>query len=163
MAKLTSANGIKVSGWSFMVGAEYDDLANFTENELADMRKGAMERMARTQNLLVAAVRKTLGRVLMHQTQRFSWMSGRSRHARPGEPPGKITGDLQRSWVRGTRRWSFNMTVLTGWVQSSHPAAGLFEFIGAAGTARLGIHPHPYYRPTLAREQDNLHNTLLGL
>lgn len=170
MAKLTSANAIKVSGWSFMVGSE-DDFANFTQNELADMRKGAMERMTKTQNLMVAAVQKTLGRILpLRPVLRFRLSGGRLRmrtqmvrSALPGQPPGKITGELQRSWKRGIRRWSQNNTVLTGWVQSDHPAAGLLEFIGISGTKRLGIAQHPYYRITLAREQDNLHNALLGL
>lgn len=163
MARLTPDTAIKGNGWSFMVGWDGDDIANFTQNELEDMRKGAVQNMTRAQKYYVSQIKATLSRVLRVQSSRFSWSLGRHMHAAPGDPPAKITGDLIRTWKVGTRRWSQNMTVLTGWVESRHPAAGLFEFIGPRGTARLGIHPHPYIRPTLLRIADRLHDMVLGL
>ncbi len=156
MARLTPDSAINVNGWSFMVGWEGDDIAKFSQRELDDMRKGAMANMGRAQAFYVAEIKKTLSRVL-----------GRGQHAAPGDPPARgsavLAESLLGSWKVGTRRWSQNKTVLTGRVESRHPAAGLFEFITARGTARLGIHPHPYVRPTLLRIADRLHDMVLGL
>lgn len=166
--RLTTATGIKESGWSFIVGSE-DDFSTFTEDMLREMRAGAVQRMNRALDFYVAEIRKTLGRVSRRQTRNFAWESGRSVAAGAGEPPHRITGDLQRSWVRGTVRWSMLRTVLTGSVESRHPAAGLFEFITAKGALKpnrrgriIGIRPHPYIRPTLARIADRLEAILVG-
>lgn len=151
MAMLTSANAIKVSGWSLMVGWE-NDFSTFVEDELNEMRKGAAGRMHLTIGHYLSEIKKTLSRV-----------SPNGKHAAPGDPPFKITGDLIRTWKRGRTTWSMNRTVLTGRVESRHPAAGLFEFIGVRGTARTGIRPHPYVRITLARAGERMHDLLLGL
>lgn len=167
MARLTSQNGINVSGWAFIVGAEEDDIARFEKEEWEAMRRDAVGRMQRALDFYVTEVRRTLGRVLLVQAARFSWLTGRMRSSAPGEPPAKITGELMRSWVRGMIRWSRDRTILTGRIQSEHPAAGRLEFgddpHGTKGLGEGGVQPHPYIRPTLARIADRLHDLVLGL
>lgn len=165
MARLTSANGLKESGWVFLVGAEKDDLSDFDEIELEAMRKSAVVNMPRALALYVSEVKSTLGRVLLAPTRAFAWLSGRHFAAAPGDPPAKRSGDLIRSWRVGKTRWSQNRTVYTGYIESDHPAAGRLEFGDHPPAIEVeeGVNAHPYIRPTLQRIGDRLHNLLLGL
>lgn len=163
MARLTSANGIKESGWVFLVGAEKDDLSDFTEVELGAMRKGAPANMNRALDLYVTEVRKTLGRVLRAPSKLFAWLTGRHFASAPGEPPAKISGDLQESWKKGPVRWSSGRLVLTGYIQSDHPAAGRLEYGDPGAKGGDGIEARPYVRVALARIAGRLHDLVLGL
>jgi hypothetical protein len=108
------------------------DVDGLSEELLDGLRAAATEVMPRMQETVVAGVRETLGRVLTGP-------------AGAGEPPRKVEGDLQRSVEAGVVAWTLDRLRLRGSIMVMHPSGGRLEFGG------LGIHPHPYYRPTIAR------------
>lgn len=164
MAVLTTKQGISVSGWAVVIGAEEDDIARFEQEELAAMRDPIPERMKRALEFVVAEIKKTLDRSV-----------GRGASA-PGDPPARITGRLRDSWKAGRGRWTQNRTVYTGTYESRHPAAGRLEFgddpTGKGFVLHLsrrakrevkgGIAARPYVRPTLERIADKIDRILLG-
>lgn len=143
----TTIDDIMVSGYSFRVTAPRESIEGLAEELLAEIRATAMQNMQRAQDVVVAEVRRTLGREA-------------ARPARPNQPPRQITGELDRSWKRGRRSWRKRKTELRGAVESKHPAAAALEF-GAFKS--MGIRPHPYYRPALARVADEVGEIMVGL
>lgn len=171
---LTTKQGISVSGASLVIAAEPNDaLERLDVDWMEEERAAAPARMLAALRVYVAEVRKTLDRVATRQT-RFSWVTQGS--AAPGDPPGRITGELRDSWKVGRRSWTRDRTVYTGRIESTHPAAGRLEW-GDDPTnkgfvlhlsrrfkreVKEGIKPHPYIRPTLARIADRLERILTG-
>lgn len=141
----TTIQDVQASGYIFRVTAP-DDVRGLAEELLDEVRATAMQNMQRAQDRVVAEVKRTLGR-------------SADRPARPGEPPRQVSGDLAVSWKRGRRSWRQKKTVLRGAVESKHPAAGALEF-GALRT--MGIRPHPYYRPALAKIADEVGELMAG-
>lgn len=170
MARLQTVDELRTSGYRLTVLREGDDFATFTEDMLAEMREGALERMARAQQHIVRAVHRALSRqypVLraagwksrgMVLLQRFTRIRERRRPAPPGAPPGRITGDFLRSWTWRKPTWARGKTVLRGAYFSRHPAAGVLE----RGSPSQGIPARPYQRPTLIREAARLERILDG-
>lgn len=163
MALLSHVHSESFSGWALVIGAEEDDIARFEKEEWAAMRKGARERMRRSLRLYLSEIKHTLGRELFAPSRRFSWLSGRRLSSAPGDPPAKVSGDLIRSWVMGFISWSMNDTVLTGRIQSAHPAAGRLEYGDPPDKGAPNIAARPYARPTIVRIADRVHDLLLGL
>jgi hypothetical protein len=145
MSRTTIAS-IEESGWSFRVVRDFEDVERLSDHWLEAERKSAVEKMKLAQRLIRGEVRKTLGRML-------------ARPSRANEPPRAITKSLLKSWRLGSRRWNRDKSMLTGKVESPHPAAGALEF-GAVKS--LGFGPRPYYRITLARIADQLGDLLEG-
>lgn len=162
MALLSTKIGLEHSGWAIVIGAEEDDIARFEQEELAAMRDLMPERMKRALEFVVAEVKKTLDRA--------------GRESLPGDPPARITGRLRDSWKVGRTKWDRSRTVLTGYYESRHPAAGRLEFGDdptgkgfvlhlsrrAGREVKGGIAARPYIRPTLARIANRLDRVLLG-
>lgn len=133
------------AGIRFRVVMPRDDITGLSENLLDAVRDEAQENIRIGQGLVVDEVRKTLGRIS-------------AQPAAPGESPRKLVGELQESWVPGPARWrNKDQTIMQGAVQSKHPAAGALEY----GAQDHGIHPHPYYRPTIARISRDLEGVLI--
>lgn len=187
MARLESVDTLRKSGYSLTVlrdGAEFD---TFDEDMLELMRAGAESKMGRALDHIVGAIKRTLSRqypVKVAAGSQFATASGtlrrrKSERRQPspaGDPPGKISGDLAKSWQRKKPTWSKAKTVLTGRYFSKHPAAGRLEFgddsQGKGFVLHLsrragrevggGIKARPYQRPTLEREADRLSDILDG-
>lgn len=174
---LSTRSGMHKSGWALVVGAENpNDVAEFIDSELETIRREAPAKMHRAVNHMVIAIKKTLARqypLVSGFIRRTSWgttKSGRERRqpSPPGSPPGRITGDLMRSWTKGRLSWSMGRMVLTGRYESKHPAAGRLERGDLGRDAWLepgqkgGIRPRPYVRPTLLREAERLSQLLDG-
>lgn len=126
-----------------VVGAR-SDIAGLGENLLDALRDEAWENIQIGQALVADEWRRTLGRVAAEPAQ-------------PGEPPRKVGGDLQASVKPGRKGWANRAkTIMRGAIESKHPAAGALEY----GAPRLGIQPHPHYRPTIARIRTDLEGVL---
>ena len=169
MARLETVGTLRTSGWSLTILREGDEFSTFDEEMLADMREGAEGRMARALDHMVSAIKRTLSKqypVVVAKGSQFATASGtlgrrkgeRRQPSPTGAPPGRITGELMKSWRRRKPTWSKARTVLTGRYFSAHPAAGPLEF----GSPKQKIPSRPYQRPTLVREADRLSSILDG-
>lgn len=143
----TAIQDIHESGYIFRVSAPRESIVGLAEELLNEIRAEAMGNMQRAQDVVVAEVKNTLSREA-------------AKPARPNEPPRQISGDLARSWKRGRRSWRKKKTELRGSIESKHPAAAPLEF-GAFRS--MGIRPHPYYRPSLAKVADEVGEIMVGL
>lgn len=128
----------------FYVVMKHDDVAGLGENLLDAVRDEAWENIQIGQALVADEWRRTLGRVSPQP-------------AAPGEPPRKISGELQGSVTVGRKGWANKaQTVMRGAIEARHPAAGPLEY----GAPRQGIQAHPHYRPTIARIERDLEGVL---
>jgi hypothetical protein len=151
--RTTSAADAGKSGWRFSVVRQGGDVNALAKDLQREFRAGADKRMQAAQKLIRDEVKKTLGSVL-------------GRPSRAGEPPAKVSGDLQRSVKIGKRYWNKEGTILRGEIRITHPAAARHEFGSRGGKDKRGrplnTPARPYYRPTLARIADQITRVLLG-
>lgn len=144
MPALPVATGRQGVFLHFHVVMPHDDVTGLGEDVLDALRDEAWENIQIGQALVADEWRRTLGRVA-------------AQPAAPGEPPRKVSGDLQKSVQTGRKGWANKaQTVMRGAIEARHPGAGALEY----GAPRLGIEPHPHYRPTIARIERELEGVL---